>query len=64
MGRQNTELNTCGISAPSGVPTYKKVQNPIHIYTYIYYFSCKIIGRNYPAVGWVQGKLFQVDVSV
>ena len=40
------------------------MQNPIQIDTYIYYFSCKIIRRKYPAVGWLRVKSFQVDVYV
>ena len=58
------ELNTCGIRASSDVPTYRKTQNPIQIDTYIYSLSCKIISKNFPAVGCVWEKRFQVEVSV
>ena len=63
-GRKNTELNACEICAPSDVPTYKKAQKPIQINTYIYYFNCKMIRGDCPAVGWVRGKRFQVDVPI
>ena len=33
-------------------------------YRYLYYFSWEIIRRKCPAIGWVWGKLFQLDVSV
>ena len=33
-------------------------------YRYLNYFSRKIFSRNCPAVGWVQGKYFWVDVFV
>ena len=63
-GRQNKELNTCEICASSDVPTYIKMQNPIQIYPYTYDFNCKIIMKKCLAVGWVQGKLFLLYVSV
>ena len=63
-GRQNMDLNTCEICVYSDVPTYRNIQKPIQINNYIYYFSCEMIRRNCPFVGWVWGKSFQVDISV
>ena len=62
--KQNTKLNECGILPSSDVPTYEKVQKPIHIDTYVYDFNCETIRRNYPSVGCVKGKRFKVTVSV
>ena len=63
-GRKKTELNACEIHVSSGVPTYIKVQKSVHIYTYKYYFNCKIMRKNCLSVGWVWGKRFLLDVSV
>ena len=41
----------------------KKVATP-NTDRYLYYFSCKIIKRNFPTVGWEQEKCFRVDVMV
>ena len=43
--RRNTELNACEIWASYNAPTYRKLQKPIHIYAYIYYFNYKIIRK-------------------
>ena len=64
LGRQNTWLNACGIRASSDVPTIYNDENPIQIYAYICYVNCKIFMKNCLAVVWVQGKCFQLDVSV
>ena len=34
-GRSNTDLNACEICASADVRNYRKMQNPIHIDTYI-----------------------------